>query len=209
MIPLQLAPFSYALIVVTVLATIWQFRAPAAFTQRFMLSTEGVFEKRQFDRLLTHGFLHGGGAHLLFNMITLFFFGPAVEAYFNAVVDVGPLGFPTLYFGSLFISAAVSIWAHRRNRSYSAVGASGAVSGVVFALILFAPQTSLYLFFIPIPIPAYVFGPAYLLYSAVAMGGTSRIGHEAHIAGALAGLGLTLLMAPEALGMFLVALGLA
>lgn len=195
-------PAAYAMIALTVAISLFQFNAPDAFTRRWALSTAGVFERGEHARIISHGFLHGGGAHLFVNMLTLFFFGPSMEWI------LGPDGFLALYFGALVAAAAVSLALHRRDRSYLALGASGAVSGVVFAYVLFRPTDNFYLFFIPIGIPAFLFAPLYLLYSVVAMGGRGRIAHEAHIGGAIAGLVLATLMRPDAIGGFFRQLGL-
>ena len=199
--PLQ-SPIAYLTIALTLAVTLYQFNAPVAFTKRMVLTSRGVIDDRQYLRLLSHGFIHGGGFHLLLNMVTLFFFGPPIERI------LGWDGFVAVYFGSMLIAGGVSVFVHRANRDYAALGASGGVAGLIFSYVLFAPLAKFYLFFIPIGIPAYVFAPAYLLYSTVAMGGNDNVGHEAHIAGALSGLALTLVIAPAALGHFLRQLGL-
>lgn len=196
------APAAYAMLALTVAISLYQFNAPEAFTRRWALSTAGVFERGEHSRIISHAFLHGGGAHLFVNMVTLFFFGPPMEWI------LGPDGFLALYFGSLVAAAAVSLALHRRDRIYMALGASGAISGLVFAYVLFRPTENFYLFFIPIGVPAFLFAPLYLLYSVVAMGGRGRIAHEAHIGGAAAGLVLAALMRPGAVGGFFRQLGL-
>src|SRR5690606_24758643 len=102
-------------------------------------------------------------AHLFMNMLTLYFFA-------NVVINsVGSLGFLLIYFGSLLVGNFLSYYFHRTDFNYNAVGASGAVSGIIYAGILLYPNMSLYMFFIPIPIPAYIFGIGYLFYSIYGM----------------------------------------
>lgn len=166
------------------------------------LNDFGFFEKYKFNvggikrgeqiRMLSSGFLHVNSQHLLFNMITLYFFANSVMR------NVGELKFLLIYFGSLFAGSLLSLYFHKNEYHYSAVGASGAVTGILYSSILFDPSMSLYMFFIPIPIPAYVFGIAYLLYSIYGMKKQiGNIGHDAHFGGAIGGYVITLLFAPS------------
>ncbi|MFN3597750.1 MAG: rhomboid family intramembrane serine protease [Rubricoccaceae bacterium] len=158
---------------------------------------------REWYRWLTAGFVHVGFGHLLFNLLTLFFLGPPVE------LQLGAWRFLALYVGSDLAANALTYWRHRQNPAYSAVGASGAIAGVVFAFCLFRPLQPLYFMFIPVGIPAIVFAFAYLALSAyAAQQGGGRIAHEAHLGGALGGLALTILLYPAAVGIFLRGLGL-
>jgi len=151
----------------------------------------GAIRRGEQIRMLGSGFLHVNTQHLLFNMITLYFFANAV------LLNVGELKFLLIYFGSLLAGSFLSLYFHKNEYHYSAVGASGAATGVLYSSILFDPDMSLYLFFIPIPIPAYVFGIAYLLYSIYGMKRqVGNIGHDAHFGGAIGGYVLTLLFAP-------------
>lgn len=159
--------------------------------------------RRERHRWLTAGFVHVGFGHLLFNLLTLFFLGPFVE------LQIGAWRFLALYVGSDLAANALTYWRHRQNPAYSAVGASGAIAGVVFAFCLFRPLQPLYIMFIPVGIPAVVFAFAYLALSAyAAQQGRGRTAHEAHIGGALGGLVLTVLLYPAAVGIFLRGLGL-
>lgn len=144
--------------------------------------------------MLTSGFLHVDVSHLLFNMLTLYFFADPVIDY------LGVPKFLAVYFGSLLAGSLFALNFHKKEPYYSAVGASGAVMGIVYSAILLNPTMSLYLFFIPIPIPAYVFGVGYLLYSMFGMKNQwGNIGHSAHIGGAIGGYLLTILMYPSVL----------
>jgi len=145
-------------------------------------------------RMLSSAFLHVDIAHLLFNMITLYFFAPVVIDY------VGTPVFLLVYFGSLICGSLLTLQFHKNDYSYRAVGASGAVTGVLYSAILLNPDMNLYFFFIPIPIPAYVFGIGYLLYSIYGMKAKrDNIGHTAHFGGAIGGYAITLFNQPNLL----------
>ena len=140
------------------------------------------------------GFLHVDLQHLLFNMVTLYFFAN------NVLASVGPLYFFLIYFGSLIFGNLLSYYFHQNESYYSAVGASGAVTGILYAAILLYPGMSMYLYFIPIPIPSYVIGVGYMLYSIYGMKSRQgNIGHDAHFGGAIGGYVLTLLLFPQIL----------
>jgi membrane associated rhomboid family serine protease len=123
-------------------------------------------------------------------MLTLYFFADVV------IQDLGSLNFVLVYVGSLILGSLLSLYFHKDEYHYSAVGASGAVTGILYSAILLHPEMSLYMFFIPIPIPAYLFGIAYLLYSIYGMKSNSdNIGHDAHFGGAIGGYVITLILA--------------
>ncbi|WP_242086980.1 rhomboid family intramembrane serine protease [Aestuariivivens sediminis] len=161
----------------------------------------GFFEKYKFNvgavrkgeqiRLFSSGFLHADNAHLFFNMFTLYFFADVVIGLLNVYK------FLIIYLGSLLLGNLLSLYFHKNEYYYSAVGASGAVMGIVYAAILLQPGMNLYIFFIPIPIPAYIFGIGYLLYAIYGMKNRiGNIGHDAHFGGAVGGYVITLIMAP-------------
>jgi membrane associated rhomboid family serine protease len=142
-------------------------------------------------RILSSGFLHADIAHLAFNMITLYFFAPVVIAY------MGSFLFVVVYFGSLIFGSLLTILFHKEDYNYRAVGASGAVTGILYSAILLRPDMMLGLFFI-IPIPAYLFGILYLFYSIYGMKAKNdNIGHTAHFGGAIGGYLITLIMNPH------------
>lgn len=142
-------------------------------------------------RMLTSAFLHVDIAHLAFNMITLYFFAPVVIDYLGTPI------FLLVYFGSLICGSLLTLQFHKNDYHYRAVGASGAVTGVLYSAILLRPDMNLYFFFIPIPIPAYVFGIGYLLYSIYGMKAKrDNIGHTAHFGGAIGGYAITLFNQP-------------
>lgn len=161
----------------------------------------GFFEKYKFNvgavrrgeqiRLFSSGFLHADNAHLFFNMFSLYFFADVV------INLIGVFYFVIVYIGSLLLGSLLSLYFHKGEYHYSAVGASGAVMGIIYSAILLQPGMSLYMFFIPIPIPAYIFGIGYLLYSIYGMKKrVGNIGHDAHFGGAVGGYVITLLLSP-------------
>lgn len=142
-------------------------------------------------RMFTSAFLHVDWMHLFFNMLTFLFFSRSVEMY------VGPLNMLLVYIGSLLLGNMITLLLQKNNYHYRAVGASGAVTGIVFASIVIIPDAKIYM---PFPIPAYLYGMLYLFYSIYGMRSQSdNIGHSAHFGGALGGLLLIVLMAPELL----------
>jgi membrane associated rhomboid family serine protease len=162
-----------------------------SFFEKYKFNIGGIRRGEQF-RMLSSGFLHMDFSHLLFNMLTLYFFANVVLS------SVGAINFILIYLASLFVGNLLSFYFHKNELHYSAIGASGAVSGILYSAILFYPNMSLYLFFIPIPMPAWLFGILYLLYSIYGMKKSiGKIGHDAHFGGALAGYFLTILIVPS------------
>jgi len=159
------------------------------------------FEKYKFQihkisigekiRMISAGFLHADWMHLGFNMYALYLFGGIVSSM------LGIFSFLLIYFGSLLAGNLYTYFYHKDEPYYSAIGASGAVSGIVYASILLFPDMKLLLFF-AIPMPGYVFGVGYLLYSIYGMKKQSgNIGHAAHLGGAIGGFAITLLLVPS------------
>ncbi|MFN8274713.1 MAG: rhomboid family intramembrane serine protease [Flavobacteriaceae bacterium] len=154
----------------------------------------GSIRAGEHYRMITSAFLHADLGHLFFNMFTLYMFAPVVIGYLDS------LSFLLIYFGSLIFGSLLTLMMHKDDYSYRAVGASGAVTGVLYSAILLEPSMSLYLFFIPIPIPAYLFGIGYLLYSIYGMKAKNdNIGHTAHFGGAVGGFLITLIKFPDLL----------
>jgi len=155
-----------------------------------------VTHHNQFYRFFTCGLIHADFGHLLFNMLALYFFGRGVEDAFVALT--GPAGryiYLLMYVSALLISLLPTYFRNKENYQYRSLGASGAVSAVIFAGLMLAPETEVYIFFIPIPIPGFIFAPLYLLLSAMMdKRGGSNINHSAHIWGALYGLAFVIVM---------------
>lgn len=161
---------------------------------RYMFNVGSILQNKQYDRIVTSGFLHGNLLHLFVNMYVLSSFGSSLYNTF------GPVPFFVLYFGSMIGGSALALFVRRNYPHYSAVGASGAISGLVLAICILSPGESLYLFGI-IPLKAWIAGIIFILWSFWGiLKGTSIIGHEAHMGGAIVGMFLTLLYVPEVLG---------
>lgn len=163
-------------------------------------SDQSFFNKYKFNiadikrgskfQFLTSGFLHVDTGHLFVNMLTLYFFVNVVTYH------LGALAFIIIYLGSLILGNLLSYFLHKNDYNYTAVGASGAVMGVLYSAILLQPDMTLGLFFV-IPVPAYIFGIGYLLYTIYGMKSRrDNIGHDAHFGGATGGYLLTMLFAP-------------
>ncbi|MBR3526194.1 MAG: rhomboid family intramembrane serine protease [Bacteroidales bacterium] len=169
-----------------------------------------VWNRRQWYRTLSYGLVHANWGHLIFNMLTLYFFGSVVEKYFAAAFGSlrGLVLYAVLYVTAIAVSTVADLLKFRNNPDYNAVGASGAVSAVLFASILFEPRMGIYIFFIPIPVPGYIFAPLYLLYCwYMARRNIDNIGHSAHFWGAVYGLIFPLVCRPGIIAHFLSQLG--
>lgn len=150
----------------------------------------GAIKRGEHLRMLTSGFLHVDITHLFVNMLTLYFFANVV------IYQCGIISFLVIYLGSLLLGNLFALYFHKNESHYTAVGASGAVMGILYSAILLQPNMMLGLFFI-IPIPAYIFGIGYLLYSIYGMKAQNdQIGHDAHFGGAMGGYLITLGLQP-------------
>ena len=181
------------LIVIIALTVIVSFKGfeDLHFFRKFEFHIGSIRAGEQF-RMISSAFLHADIAHLAFNMLTLYIFAPIVYGY------LGNFMFGLVYVASLIFGSLLTLLFHKNDYSYRAIGASGAVTGVLYSAILLQPDMSLFLFFIPIPIPAYIFGIGYLLYSIYGMKAKrDNIGHTAHFGGAIGGYILTLIAKPN------------
>jgi membrane associated rhomboid family serine protease len=155
----------------------------------------------EYHTAITSGFVHGDLMHLIFNMVTFYFFAFRMERF------LGIFWFVTLYFAGLLVSHGWTYFVHRHDRNYASLGASGAISAVLFASVVFFPEQSLYILPIPWPIPGPLFAVCYLAYTYwAAKQQQGRINHDAHLGGALTGLAFVALLAPSAYGSLLASL---
>ena len=178
---------------------------------KLLFNAYQVWHRKEWYRMFTSGIIHSGWGHLLFNMITLYCFGRVVEQYFAAAFGsvTGIALYMILYVSALAVSSAGDLVKYRDDWNYNALGASGAVSAILFASILFAPKMGIYIYLIPIPVPGYIFAPLYLLYCwYMAKRNMDNIGHTAHFWGAVYGLLFPIVCKPDILAFCLSQFGL-
>lgn len=151
--------------------------------------------RREWYRLVSHALVHGSFMHLLFNMMTLYFFAPVIEYSFGVTT------FLVIYILSILFGGLLSLLIHRRELDYTALGASGGVVGILFSSIALNPFSKIYIFPFPVGISAWFFGVLYLSFTVYAMQSMrqNNVGHDAHLGGAIAGVLATLLLAPQIL----------
>jgi len=179
------------IVIVTSVISVLAFSNRTLF-DRLRFNPYQVYHRKEWYRIITHGFLHANWAHLIINMLVLFSFGPVIEGAFRIMAARTWMTFPILwyvifYFASMAIASLTTLYKHKDDVWYNSVGASGAVSAVLFCSIFFDPKMTL-LFMGVLPIPAYLFGPLYLLYSYYsARKANDNINHDAHLLGAVFG----------------------
>jgi membrane associated rhomboid family serine protease len=185
---------TYLLIAINVLVSLLAFsrmNSPDG-GRMFFFSPSEIAAGRNYEGMFLSHFSHGDGTHLLFNMVTLYSFGPTTEA------GLGPMKMLLVYVASGILSNLVLYYRHRMDPNYRALGASDSITGILFAAIVLLPGSSVYLLMIPVEIPAPVFAVAYILLSTFFMKrGGGNVSHEAHLAGAFVGLVLGGLLGPE------------
>ncbi len=163
-----------------------------------------VHKYKQYYRFLSHTLVHSDWSHLIFNMLTLYFFADTSYNYLNAYLGKGIFFFMLLYIAGAIVASLPSFFQHKNHSWYNAVGASGAVSAVLFSTIFFDPWVGIMLFLIPVPIPGFVFGLIYLVASSyMSKKGGDNIAHDAHIAGGVFGFIFPMLIKPELYQVFL------
>lgn len=188
-------PFNHTItiILITVIISLIAF-SNRQVLDRFIFWPPAIQQKSQYDRFLTHGFIHADGMHLLFNMFTLFFFGSIIESFYRQYLY--DLGFVLFYLGGLIFAILPSYLKHKNDTRWASLGASGAVSAVLFAYILFQPWKLIFVFFIPVP--AIIFAVLYVAYSIWSgKKGNSNINHSAHLWGAAYGVIMTIIIEPR------------
>jgi membrane associated rhomboid family serine protease len=194
---------SYAILIVIIAISIISMNDQRV-KSRFMFNAYAISRNREWWRFFTHGVLHADYPHLIFNMLSLYFFGPNVEAALcEGFGDLnGKLIFALLFIGALPVSSIASFFKHKEHSWYNALGASGAVSAVIFAAILLDPTHTILVFLLPLP--AWLYGIVFLGYSFyAAKRNADNIGHDAHFWGAIYGFILPVLFAPELIPHFM------
>jgi len=193
-------PVTLIIIAITCVVSFMAFNNSRLMNE-LILWPPAIQRQREYYRLVTYGFLHADFGHLLVNMLTLFFFGRVMERYYTATL--GMFGFALFYLGGLIVSILPTYLANRTNAGYRSLGASGAVSAVLFASILFQPWAKIYLYF-AIPIPAILYAVLYVVYSVyMDRRGQGNINHSAHLWGAAYGVAFTVMVQPERLSFFI------
>lgn len=194
---LQHTPVASIIFVFTIITSIYAFNDPGLFG-KFMLHPYSVSRRHKVYTLITSGLIHADWMHLIFNMVTFFSFAFTLES------RIGSLNFGILYFVSLIASDIPSVIKHKNDMWYNSLGASGAISAVLFSYILFVPFSTLYIFPIPFGIWSIVFGPLYLTYCVYASRQSrDNINHDAHFFGAIAGIIITIILIPGVIPDFL------
>lgn len=195
------------IVIATVAVSLTAFRRPEWF-QRLDLRPSQVVHQGEYHRIFSHALVHGDYMHLAINMLVLYSFGTGIEEVFGQLEEEGiifsaPFFYLLLYVSSIALASLTTLSRHRNNPAYSAVGASGAVSAIVFTYIFFAPLQKIY-FYAVLPIPGIIFGVLYLLYSSY-MGRRRKdnINHSAHFWGAVVGFLFPLLLDPSLIHVFL------
>lgn len=188
-------PASAVILAVTVATSLVGLFAAPQLIDRSLFRPYWLLRRRQYGTLVTSGLVHADVGHLLFNMLTFYYFAFPLER------RIGTAKFVVLYVLALALSDVWTYFRHRDDPDYASLGASGAIAAVLFAYIVYFPTTTLLLFFLPVPIPAPLFAVLYLAYEFWAgrqRGG--RINHDAHVSGALLGIAFVALTDPQAFG---------
>jgi len=192
-----MASITLMLIIIISLVSVLAFNQTGIMSQ-FQFNAFQVYHRKQYYRLISHALVHANWEHLLVNMIVLYSFGTAVEHYFRVYFGSnGSFYFLALFIGSVIFSSLWSLIQQKNNYYYNAVGASGAVSAILFAAIFFDPWAKIYFFGI-LPIPGIIFGVLYLYYSYyMSRKKVDNIGHDAHFLGAIIGFITPILIRPS------------
>lgn len=193
----NIAPVASVIFVFTIITSLYAFYDHSLYG-KFMLHPYSVSKGQNVYTLITSGLVHADWMHLFFNMFTFYAFAFTLERL------MGSWQFGLLYFLGLVLSDLPTVFKHKDHFNYNSLGASGAISAVLFSYILFNPMSKIYIMFIPIGIPAVVFGILYLIYCAYASRNSrDHINHDAHFFGALTGLIFTIIFVPGILQNFI------
>jgi membrane associated rhomboid family serine protease len=187
------SPVTLFLTLITVIFS-YQGLQNKAFFDKYAFNIEGVLKYKEYYRLISSGFLHGSWWHLLFNLYALFSFGETLE------MVIGSTNFLFIYFVSLIGGNVLSLYIHRFDSQYSAIGASGAVCGIIFASIVIFPNMEIGMFLMPFSLTSWMYGLLFVLISIYGIKSRmSNIGHDAHLGGALLGMLVAVGLYPESL----------
>lgn len=198
---------TYIIIAFTAIISITAFNNSDIFS-KFQFNAYQIYHRKELYRLLTHGFLHANWTHLIVNMLALFILGPVVERYFNELMLAGIIKFHRLtylifYLIAIILSSLISLLKQKDNAWYNSVGASGAVSAIIFFYIFFNPWKMLYVYGI-LPVPGIILGAIYLIYSQImSKRNIDNINHDAHFIGAVFGFIFPILLDFRLLGNFI------
>jgi membrane associated rhomboid family serine protease len=186
------------LILITVGISVAAWNSPSLMNS-WIMNPYAVSRRGEYYRLVTSGFLHADMGHLFFNMLSFYFFGGYVERIFDSLFgQLGGVVLAAFYLVAIVVSDIPTLLKHKDNSYYNSLGASGGVSAILFATIFIYPLIGIYFFFIPIPIPGFIFALLYIGYSYYASNrGGSNINHDAHLYGALFGLLFMAIALPE------------
>ncbi len=193
--------FAHIILATTALISFMAFSNGELMFKSFFIPTH-IKERKEYWRFFSHGFIHADMNHLFFNMLTLFFFGPYVEQIFGMYFG-STFYFVVFYFAALLASSIPSYFKHQNDARYRSLGASGAVSAVLFAFVAFNPWAKIYILF-AIPIPGIIFAILYVWYSAyMAKQNRDNIGHDAHLWGGVFGFVFPFLIKPSLFPLFI------
>ena len=199
---LQMAPVASLIFIITIITSLMAFSNETLYG-KLILHPYSVSRKEYLYTLLTSGLIHKDWMHLIFNMMSYYFFAFRLETV------IGHWQFGVLYILSLVLSDIPSVYKHRDNYGYRSLGASGAISAVIFSAILYFPKSEMGLIFLPIYIPAYIFGFLYLVYCTYASKYShDLINHDAHLYGAISGLLITIALNPDVIAICLSQFGI-
>lgn len=190
-------PVAAIIFIFTIVTSIYAFNNDT-LNGKFMLHPYSVAKGKNLYQLISSGFIHKDWSHLIFNMLSYYFFA------FNLEKIIGHWQFALLYMVSLILSDLPTVQRHKDHFWYNSLGASGAVCAVVFSFIVFAPLTKMIIFPLPIPIPAVIYGFLFLVYTSYAgRRSNDGINHDAHFYGAITGVLITIILYPRAIAHFI------
>lgn len=195
---LSQAPLALIIFLSTIGISLWALYRNQRLFDLWVLHPYSAFRQNRWHTIITSGFLHGDLMHLMFNMMSFYFFAFTLE------MMVGPIYFLIIYFLSMVIADVPSLVKNKDNPRYASLGASGAISGILFSFIILAPHTKLSLLLFPIGIPAPIFGILYIAYCYYAdRNAGDNVNHSAHLWGALAGAAITIALFPSSISLFI------